>query len=97
MRIEIVSHGALYAATVMGILYALILELLPLTMSSPAMTAQNIPNICLSFLICLSSNLYTPKPGERKSLEDNTLYCTGLNSLFRHTNKQTNIHLPKLA
>lgn len=75
---ELVSHGALYITTVMSILYALVLELPPLTTGSLAseMTkSQSIPQYSFLVLDLLSSNCYTPKLRERKSLEDNTHIC----------------------
>lgn len=75
---KLVSHGALYTTTVMSILYALVLELPPLTTGSLAseMTkSQSIPQYSFLILDLLSSNCYTPKLRERKSLEDNTHIC----------------------
>ena len=60
------------------------------------------PQYLLVFLD-LSSNLYTPKPGERKSLEDNTHYCfpntmwVAWFKLIIQVHKETNKYLLRLS
>ena len=87
MWVELVSLGALSTATMMGVLTALILELLLLTLGSPASettVAKNNPHTNSFFLVFLAPRRLFPY----QSLEEKkTLWKTILLSVFQKLGK----------